>query len=103
MQSAAGGTSQRLKPAVAIVRSLSSNPVPAPGMVPALLIDVIVIFPLSPASYRAFCLRSHRLHPRDGTAPSCCSAQFPNPRGSPRAFEHTHPHVLIMLAALAAN
>ena len=48
MQSAAGGTSQRLKPAVAIVRSLSRNPVPAPGMVPALLIDVIAIFPLQP-------------------------------------------------------
>jgi hypothetical protein len=41
MQSAAGGTSQRLKPAVAIVRSLSSNPAPAPDIVPALLIDVI--------------------------------------------------------------
>jgi hypothetical protein len=45
MQSAAGGTSQRLKPAAAIVRSLSSNPVPAPGMRPAVLIVVIAIFP----------------------------------------------------------
>src|SRR5580692_591634 len=35
MQSAAGGTSQRLKPAVAIVRSLSRMPAPAPVMVPA--------------------------------------------------------------------
>jgi hypothetical protein len=48
MQSAAGGTSQRLKPAVAIVRSLSRNPVPAPGMLPALLIVVIAIFPCFP-------------------------------------------------------
>jgi hypothetical protein len=54
MQSAAGGTSQRLKPAVAIVRSLSRNPVPAPGMLPALLIDVIAIFPCSPLLYWAF-------------------------------------------------
>src|SRR6187431_1445620 len=54
MQSAAGGTSQRLKPAVAIVRSLSRNPVPAPGMLPALLIVVIAIFPCSPVLYRAF-------------------------------------------------
>src|ERR1700744_5067050 len=36
MQSAAGGTSQRLKPAAAIVRSLSRIPPPTPPMVPAL-------------------------------------------------------------------
>src|ERR1700730_1841158 len=41
MQSAAGGTSHRLKPAVAIVRSLSRNPAPTPDIVPLLLIDVI--------------------------------------------------------------
>ncbi len=41
MQSAAGGTSQRLKPALAIVRSLSRNPAPAPDMVPPLLMVVI--------------------------------------------------------------
>src|SRR5882724_5338577 len=47
MQSAAGGTSQRLKPALAIVCSLSRIPAPAPGTVPALLIVVIVISPCS--------------------------------------------------------
>jgi hypothetical protein len=61
MQSAAGGTSQRLKPAVAIVRSLSRNPAPAPGTLPALLIVVIAIFPCSPLLKRVFLcrLRSH--------------------------------------------
>jgi hypothetical protein len=54
MQSAAGGTSQRLKPAVAIVRSLSRNPAPAPGTLPALLIVVIAIFPCSPLLKRVF-------------------------------------------------
>jgi hypothetical protein len=54
MQSAAGGTSQRLKPAVAIVRSLSRNPVPAPGILPALLIVVIAIFPCGPLLNWAF-------------------------------------------------
>src|SRR5687767_2186139 len=99
MQSAAGGTSQRLKPAVAIVRSLSRNPVPAPGILPALLIDVIAIFPCSPLLYWAFCrLRSRGLHPCSGTASYCCPMQFLNARGSPRAFEQTHPDVLIMLA-----
>src|SRR3954447_6937977 len=49
MQSAAGGTSQRLKPAVAIVRSLSRKPAPAPETLPALLIVVIVISPCSPS------------------------------------------------------
>ena len=47
MQSAAGGTNQRLKPAVAIVRSLSRNPGAAPGTAPALLIVVIAVFPLA--------------------------------------------------------
>src|ERR1700732_5299140 len=41
MQSAAGGTSQRLKPAFATVCSRSRIPNPAPDTVPALLIDVI--------------------------------------------------------------
>src|SRR4030095_5135945 len=69
MQSAAGGTSQRLKPAVAIVRSLSRNPVPAPGTLPALLIVVIAIFPCSPLLNWAFYrLRSRRLQ-CSGTAP----------------------------------
>src|ERR1700712_954088 len=47
MQSAAGGTSQRLKPAVAMVRSLSRKPPPAPDMVPALLIVVMSSSPNS--------------------------------------------------------
>src|ERR1700744_4130717 len=41
IQSPAGGTSQRLKPAAPIVRSLSRIPPPPPLMVPALLIVVI--------------------------------------------------------------
>src|SRR5437016_5485430 len=48
MQSAAGGTSQRLKPAVAMVRSLSRILPPAPDMVPALLIVVIRSSPGQP-------------------------------------------------------
>src|SRR5258708_4614758 len=47
MHSAAGGTSQRLKPAVAIVLSLSRIPAPAPDTVPALLIVVIETLPCS--------------------------------------------------------
>src|SRR5258708_29823520 len=38
IQSAAGGTIQRLKPAVAIVRSLSRNPAPVPDMVPLIVV-----------------------------------------------------------------
>src|SRR2546429_8596034 len=45
MQSAAGGTSQRLKPAVAIVRSLSRMPLPPPTSGPVLLIVVMNCFP----------------------------------------------------------
>src|SRR4051794_9581403 len=41
MHSAAGGTSQRLKPAVAMVRSRSRKPAPAPESVPALSIEAI--------------------------------------------------------------
>src|SRR6185437_5827955 len=41
MQSAAGGTNQRLKPAFAIVCSRSRIPDPALGTLPALLIEVI--------------------------------------------------------------
>jgi len=53
-----------LKPAVAIVRSLSRNPVPAPGMLPALLIVVIAIFPCGPLlNWAFFRLRSNRFQP----------------------------------------
>src|SRR6201991_1575857 len=45
MQSAAGGTSQRLKPAVAIVRSRSRKPAPAPDTPAVLLIVVILSLP----------------------------------------------------------
>src|ERR1700693_2704454 len=47
MQSAAGGTSQRLKPAFAMVCSRSRIPIPPPDTVPALL---IVVIPSSPNS-----------------------------------------------------
>src|SRR6267154_2387555 len=54
MQSAAGGTSQRLKPAVAIVRSLSRIPPPPPDIIPASLIVVVIDFYLQPP-FRACC------------------------------------------------
>jgi hypothetical protein len=107
MQSAAGGTSQRLKPAVAIVRSLSRNPVPAPGMLPALLIVVIAIFPCSPSLNWAFLssfdpvvftYAAEQPHP----ASHCRSG---NARDRHGAFGNpTTLHVLIMrFAALPAN
>src|SRR5664279_4883756 len=49
MQSAAGGTSQRLKPAFAIVCSRSRIPDPAPGIVPACSIEAMCYFPLTAA------------------------------------------------------
>ena len=72
MQSAAGGTNQRLKPAVAIVRSLSRNPGAAPGTAPALLIVVIAVFPLA--------------HSDLGISPS-----IPSP--SPMQWNSAHPAV----------
>src|SRR3984893_14886385 len=60
MQSAAGGTSQRLKPAFAIVCSRSRIPNPAPDIVPAP--SIVVIHP-SPTAARA----GHVCYPR-----SCC-------------------------------
>src|SRR5438309_5342173 len=56
MQSAAGGTSQRLKPAVAIVFSLSRKPAPAPDTLPVLRIVVIETSPA--AALRGTCLPS---------------------------------------------
>src|ERR1700722_15881629 len=49
MQSAAGGTSQRLKPAFAIVCSRSRIPIPPLDTVPALLIVVITFSPMQHA------------------------------------------------------
>src|ERR1700682_3948757 len=48
MQSAAGGTSQRLKPALAMVCSRSRIPSRAPDTLPVLLIVVIDLSPLQP-------------------------------------------------------
>src|SRR5260221_6412885 len=48
MQSAAGGTSQRLKPALAMVCSRSRMPSRAPDTLPVLLIVVIDCLPLQP-------------------------------------------------------
>src|SRR5882724_7753656 len=67
MQSAAGGTSQRLKPAFAIVCSRSRIPNPAPDMVPALPIDVIHSSPAAALFGRAC------------RAPSCCLQPFTAP------------------------
>src|ERR1043166_1389379 len=96
MQSAAGGTSQRLKPAAAIVRSLSRNPVPAPGMLPALLIVVIAIFPCSPLLWAfitvfAPLVVSHMVEQPHPAAP-CRSGT----RGDRHARSRIHPDVLIM-------
>src|SRR5215475_12687901 len=55
MHSAAGGTSQRLKPAAAIVRSLSRKPVPAPAIVPAPLLIVVISSSLAVHPCRAAC------------------------------------------------
>jgi hypothetical protein len=89
MQSAAGGTSQRLKPAVAIVRSLSRNPAPAPGTLPALLIVVIAIFPCSPLLKRVFLcrLRSHVVSYAAETAPILLFHAIPECARSTSALE----------------
>src|SRR3979490_3151325 len=57
MQSAAGGTSQRLKPAFAIVCSRSRIPIPPPDIV---LAPLIVALPSSPAA----ALAGHVCRPR---------------------------------------
>jgi hypothetical protein len=74
-------------------------------MLPALLIDVIAIFPCSPIfELGVFVVFDPAVFNQcSGTAPSCCSMPFENARGSPRPFKNTHPDVLIMRAALAAN
>src|SRR5215213_2238998 len=103
MQSAAGGTSQRLKPAAAIVRSLSRNPVPAPGMLPALLIVDIAIFPCGPMLNWAY-LPSFDpvVVSQTADSPIRCSMPFRNARDR-HAHSKIHPDVLIMQAAMPAN
>ncbi len=56
MQSAAGGTSQRLKPAVAIVCSLSRKPAPAAATRPALLTVVIDTSPAAAIASGSVCV-----------------------------------------------
>src|SRR6266852_578069 len=58
MQSAAGGTSQRLKPAFAIVCSRSRIPSPAPDIVPALSIVAIHASPTAAHAGHVCHLRS---------------------------------------------
>src|ERR1700712_2487304 len=92
MQSAAGGTSQRLKPAVAIVCSLSRNPAPAPDTVPALLNVVIIISPCSPPLMGASAVHNPVvLGAAADQLPHCCSAQFQDAPGSISAFENHKP------------
>src|SRR5882724_8639700 len=92
MQSAAGGTSQRLKPAVAIVRSLSRKPAPSPDTVPALLIVVIVISPCSPPFMGASAIYDPVvLSAAADQLPHCCSAQFQDAPGPTSAFENHTP------------
>src|SRR3954454_21307506 len=92
MQSAAGGTSQRLKPAVATVRSLSRTPAPAPDTVPALLIVVIDVSPCSPPLMGAPAVHDPVvLSAAAEQLPHCCSAQFQDAPGSVSAFENHKP------------
>src|SRR5277367_5719285 len=85
MQSAAGGTSQRLKPAAAIVRSLSRIPPPAPDMVPALLIVVIRSSPAQPPLPDMSAVLDPVVQsPSADQHPRCCSAaNLPDAPGSP--------------------
>src|SRR5260370_10957853 len=91
MQSAAGGTSQRLKPALAMVCSRSRIPSRAPDTLPVLLIVVIDCLPLQPplpgrsATYDpvAFSTPANQL-------PLCCLAQFQNALGSLSTSREIH-------------
>src|SRR5487761_1958615 len=74
MQSAAGGTSQRLKPAFATVCSRSRIPVPPPDIVPAPLIVVIRSSPYSHPC-RACLSSTFPLYPKILKYPYCCSEQ----------------------------
>src|SRR5277367_2924945 len=75
MQSAAGGTIQRLKPAFAMVCSRSKIPDPLPGAVPALLI--VVIQPSLQLPFCRACLRFLvAFKPRERPSLPLCSAQF---------------------------
>src|SRR5258708_20080467 len=91
MQSAAGGTSQRLKPALAMVCSRSRIPSRAPDTLPVLLIVVIDCLPLQPplpgrsatCDPVAFSTPANQL-------PLCCLAQFQNALGSLTASHKFH-------------
>src|SRR6266852_3185985 len=100
MHSAAGGTSQRLKPAIAIVRSLSRIPPPPPGMVPALLI-VVIEFSLQPPVPGMSAVY-------DPVVPLCSAAAVPHnfrdAPGSLSAFENSYTGLqTVMPAADAEN
>jgi hypothetical protein len=75
MQSAAGGTSQRLKPAFAIVCSRSRIPIPPPDIVPAPLIVVIHSSPTA-------ALAGHVCRPRLLLSYSLSHVAVPNPRNA---------------------
>src|SRR6266436_1573687 len=91
MQSAAGGTSQRLKPALAMVCSRSRIPSRAPDTLPVLLIVVIDCLPLQPplpgrsatCDPVAFSTPANQL-------PLCCFAQFQNALGSLSTSREIH-------------
>src|ERR1700749_1153501 len=90
IQSAAGGTSQRLKPAAAIVRSLSRIPPPPPTTVPALLIVVILasLQPLIPERSAVI----DPVVPFFADQRVAAPQQNPPAPGSPSAFEILTPH-----------
>src|SRR3954453_24175852 len=91
MQSAAGCTSQRLKPAVAIVRSLSRNPAPAPDTVPALLMVVIVVSPCRPPLAGPPAVQIPLFARRGGVILALLLRTIPDAPGSISAFENYKP------------
>src|ERR1700743_1871481 len=89
IQSAAGGTIQRLKPAVAIVRSLSRNPAPVPDMVPLIVV-------IEPSLQQPLLGMSAAYDPVLTPSPQAAPILLPRTifetrPGSPSAFENLTP------------
>src|SRR5579863_9291246 len=80
MQSAAGGTSQRLKPAFAIVCWRSKIPAPVPDTVPALLIVVIHSSPA--AALAGHVCRPRSLLPYTLNSRRCANSRLAAPHNS---------------------
>ena len=79
------------------------NPVPAPGMLPALLISCHRYFPLQPTVVLGvFAVFDPVSRPCSGTAPSAVPCHS-GTRWDRHAHSRIHSDVLIMLAAMPAN